>query len=89
MNSNVDPRRLRIGMTIVVPVGSRGGPSTTSAATRFASNASARGGVHTVSSGESFWTIARRYGISSAALATANAKSLGDLIHIGEQLRIP
>jgi membrane-bound lytic murein transglycosylase D len=89
MNSNVDPRRLRIGLTIVVPVGSRGGPSTTSAATRFASNASARGGVHTVSSGESFWTIARRYGISSAALATANAKSLGDLIHIGEQLRIP
>jgi LysM repeat protein len=45
--------------------------------------------VHTVSSGESFWTIARRYGISSSALATANGKSLGDLLQIGEQLRIP
>jgi LysM repeat protein len=45
--------------------------------------------MHTVSSGESFWTIARLYGISTAALAAANGRALGELIHIGDELRIP
>jgi membrane-bound lytic murein transglycosylase D len=95
MNSQVDPRRLQIGMTIMIPVG--GAVTTASATTGGAisvasangTGASARGSTHTVSSGESFWTISRRYGISPEALAAANGRRTGDLIRIGEQLFIP
>ncbi|MEX2294780.1 MAG: transglycosylase SLT domain-containing protein, partial [Gemmatimonadota bacterium] len=89
MNASVNERRLRIGMTIVVPVGSRGGRVASPVATQIATNQGASGSVHTVSSGESFWTIARRYGISTPALAAANGRALGELIHIGDELRIP
>jgi membrane-bound lytic murein transglycosylase D len=90
MNARVDPKRLQIGMSIIVPVGSRGGSTATSpAASQVATRVAARGSVHTVSSGESFWTISRRYGVSTAALAAANGKAQGDLLRIGEELRIP
>ena len=45
--------------------------------------------LHTVQAGEGFITIARRYGISAARLATANGLSLGSVISPGQQLRIP
>jgi len=45
--------------------------------------------VHVVTSGESFWTIARLYGISIQELTAANGRSAGDVIRTGEQLRIP
>jgi LysM repeat protein len=45
--------------------------------------------LHTVPAGEGFITIARRYGISAARLATANGLSLGSVISPGQQLRIP
>jgi LysM repeat protein len=45
--------------------------------------------LHTVRAGEGFITIARRYGISAARLATANGLSLRSVISPGQQLRIP
>ena len=45
--------------------------------------------LHTVQAGEGFITIARRYGISAARLATANGLSLRSVISPGQQLRIP
>ncbi len=92
MNSQVDPRRLQIGMRIVIPVGGAeaGSPaSTAGGVVSVASNTATRGGVHVVGPGESFWTIARQYGITTEALTTANGRSPNDVIRPGEQLRIP
>jgi len=89
MNAQVNPRRLQIGMTVIVPVGSRGGRAVAPGVSQVATNVNARGSVHTVSSGESFWTISRRYGVTTSALAAANGKAQGDVLQIGEELRIP
>jgi len=93
VNSQVDPRRLQIGMRVVIPVGGQRGGTTASSSgvVTVASNQGAppRGGVHVVTSGESFWTIARLYGISIQELTAANGRSSGDVIRTGEQLRIP
>jgi membrane-bound lytic murein transglycosylase D len=82
-NRNIDPRRLQIGMTLVVKVGraSRGASVT---------EVAARGGdaTHVVREGESLWTIARRYGVTTDALSRANERS-GSLIRPGDELRIP
>jgi len=85
-NGNVDPRRLQIGMTIVVPVGARGGRGGSS---QVASLGGASGLLHVVREGESLWRIARRYGVSTDALARANQRESNPLIHPGDELRIP
>lgn len=52
--------------------------------------AAARRGSHTVSSGESLWIIAQRYGVSLADLLAANPGIKNpNLIHVGEQVVIP
>jgi len=96
VNSQVDPRRLQIGMRVVIPVGAQagtqGGGGTASSGVVTVASAQGvqpRGGVHVVTSGESFWTIARLYGISIQELTAANGRSAGDVIRTGEQLRIP
>lgn len=43
---------------------------------------------HRVESGESYWTIAKKYGISVAKLCRDNHRSPKDILSIGEQLRI-
>ncbi len=47
------------------------------------------GGVHVVQRGESLSQIARRYGVSTAALAQANGISNPNLIYAGQRLVIP
>jgi len=43
---------------------------------------------YTVRSGDSFWSIARKYGISMYTLAANNGKSIYSLIYPGESLYI-
>ncbi|MDR2966028.1 MAG: LysM peptidoglycan-binding domain-containing protein [Treponema sp.] len=46
-------------------------------------------GRYTVRSGDSLWTISRRYGITPQALADANNMRLNDTLRIGRVLRVP
>ncbi|MFR0561882.1 LysM peptidoglycan-binding domain-containing protein, partial [Lacticaseibacillus paracasei] len=43
---------------------------------------------YTVRSGDSFWSIASKYGISMYTLAANNGKSIYSVIHPGESLYI-
>jgi membrane-bound lytic murein transglycosylase D len=43
---------------------------------------------HTVRSGESWWSIAKRYGVTQRSLAKWNGKATGDLIRPGEKLAV-
>ena len=44
--------------------------------------------THTVSTGESLWTVANRYGVSTVDLTAAN-KQTSNLIFVGQKLVIP
>ncbi|MFV0256926.1 MAG: LysM peptidoglycan-binding domain-containing protein [Acidimicrobiales bacterium] len=65
---------IRIGQVLQVPAGSSGGGS---------------GGTHRVQSGETLSGIARRYGVSTSALASTNNISNPHLIRSGQNLTIP
>ena len=45
--------------------------------------------THVVRRGESYWTIARKYDVSTEALIGANDRSESDVLRVGESLVIP
>lgn len=47
------------------------------------------GGSHTVESGETLYSVARRYQVSPGSLAAANGLSLDHRVRIGERLALP
>ena len=49
----------------------------------------AQGPVHVVRPGETLYAIARRYGVSPAAIVSANGLLHPDLIYVGQRLTIP
>ena len=76
-NPGVDPTRLQIGQVICVPTG--GGPSPTCP----------NGTPYTVQRGDSFYLIARRYGVSLADLLAANPGVNPEQLQIGQVICIP
>lgn len=82
-NDGVSPRRLQVGQRLVVPRSDPGGGSTG----RLAS-ASGDGPVTvTVQRGDTIWTLARRYGVSTNQIIAWN--DLGtSTIHPGDRLEI-
>lgn len=58
-------------------------------AQRARSSSSSRAGVHKVRRGDTLWGVARRYGISVPALASANGLTAASTIKVGQPLKIP
>lgn len=85
-NPGIDPLRLRIGVSIVIP---RNADSLQSAAPSNASSEPpANGEVYSVEKGDTLIRIARRNGITLQALREAN-ELRSDRILIGQKLKIP
>jgi LysM repeat protein len=76
-NGVADVDRIIVGQVLVIPSGAGSGGS--GAATV----------VHVVAPGETLSAIARHYGSSVAALASANGISDPDLVRIGARLQVP
>jgi murein DD-endopeptidase MepM/ murein hydrolase activator NlpD len=58
-------------------------------AAQAAANANGTGFSHTIQSGESLYTIARRYDVTTQAIVQANGLSSPDRIIVGQQIVIP
>ena len=87
-NNNVDPKRLKIGRRLVIPVSA-------AARTRAASGKApaptppvpgARS--HLVRSGESLWSIAQRYAVRVDDLLRWNGLDRNDIIKVGQQIAV-
>ena len=92
-NPEVSPRRLRIGTVLVIPrpgatPAGVAAPSSTASGTPRGTP-SPTPGVHVVRQGESLWLIARRYDIDLETLRAHNDLAEGDVLHPGDELRIP
>ncbi len=52
-------------------------------------SATKNSGEYTVKAGDSWYRIAKKYGISASALAKANGRNLNNVILVGEKINIP
>lgn len=85
-NGISNPNLIRIGQLIKIPTSAE----TSAAATEAAAPAAApEPKTYRVASGDSLWGIARKFGVSSSALAALNGITNANLIRIGQLLQIP
>ncbi len=82
-NKGVDPRRLRIGQSLVIP----GAATHSGGSTRASSGGLSK--IHVVRSGEVMGAIAKRYGVSVASIMRANNMRNAHRLNIGQRLKIP
>jgi membrane-bound lytic murein transglycosylase D len=82
-NPGIQPRRLRVGQRVVVPVSEAGKANPRSAPRML--NADRRR-YHRVQWGESLWVIARRYGVTVNDLRRWNAIGRNDVLKSGATL---
>ena len=85
-NPGVDPRRMRIGMLLKIPVvggAVREPPAVPS------TPAPSYDGRYVVRGGDTLWAISRRYGITPELLAAANGRALDELLRPGDTLKVP
>lgn len=85
MNKMTDPRRLRIGDELLLPM--RQGQGCVSWERTVATNEPRRGSYQ-VRGGDTLWSIARRYGVDAKQLARWNNLAAGEVLHPGQNLTI-
>ena len=85
-NPRVQPRRMRIGTRLVVPVGRS---ARTGRSTRIARATVPASGYHTVRRGDTLWIISQRYGLQVADLRSWNGMGASEsLLQVGQRLRV-
>ncbi|MHC1712244.1 MAG: DUF459 domain-containing protein [Solidesulfovibrio sp.] len=91
-NPGIDPRRMSIGQHLSVPAGSVL-PTLAQASPQSPlvqpARPNAAGRMHAVADGDNFWSVARRYDVTVAALNQANPGVDPTRLRIGQQLAIP
>ena len=93
-NPGIQPRRLGVGASLLVPVRDGIDPAVAARQVqRLASPVAARpadwSGSYVVQKGDSLWTIGRRHGTSAEQLAAANGIRTGDVLHPEMVLLVP
>jgi LysM repeat protein len=93
-NPGVDPRRMSIGQSLALPADAR--PAVVTAAASLTAAPAARTPAaaasehdHVVAEGDNYWSVARRYDVSVAALTAANPGVDPTRLRIGQKLVIP
>jgi membrane-bound lytic murein transglycosylase D len=91
-NRNIAPNRLRINMTLIIPVSPAFDPRAVSATEqpqrRSATAARGTATWHTVRRGESWWSISQRYNVRVADLQAWNDAGARDKLKIGQKVRV-
>jgi membrane-bound lytic murein transglycosylase D len=82
-NRGISRRYLRVGETVIIPAFNEISPPARQNVPQAAPS------THVVQRGETLWSISRRYGISTQALADANGMRLNDVLPAGRRLNIP
>ena len=85
-NPGVDPRRMRIGMLLKIPVV---GGAVREPPPAPSTPAPSYDGRYVVRSGDTLWAISRRHGITPELLAAANGRALDELLRPGDTLKVP
>jgi len=87
-NPGVEPRRLRIGHTLTVPVSRAAQRAVGKRPSRTVAPAVAAGATYyTVRSGDSLWVIAQQHGVRISDLRAWNGIE-GELLRVGQRLRV-
>lgn len=76
-NPGVDPNRLMVGQQICIPTGGGAGPTP------------CPGMMYTIQAGDTFFSLAQRFGVTVAALQAANPGVNPNNLQIGQQICIP
>lgn len=87
-NGNVDPKRLRIGARLVIPVSSAA--RATAVSGRAPRPSAGVNGVreHVVRSGDTLWKISQRYNVRIIDLRRWNGMLVEEVLRIGQRLRV-
>lgn len=83
-NPRTNPRTLRIGTRLVIPLVQQVGPYRRPTGTTVPFS-----GSYTVRSGDTLWAIARRYGVRVEDLAATNGLGVQSVLRIGTELKVP
>ena len=88
-NPHLQPRRLRLGQTVIIPLLAGSAPVSPPPDTLHWVQQSGFGAVHVVARGDSLWAIAQTHGTTVELLAESNGRSLDGVIKPGEVLMVP